>query len=72
MTDENQAVTALPRCNGPSGLHLWSIPETKTGRQTCLWCPAVKYPDGAGAPGRGLPGCAAGTGGRPAGRGRPY
>lgn len=31
-------------CVWPTGKHFWSVPEP-SGRQTCLWCPAVKRPE---------------------------
>lgn len=31
-------------CTWPSGQHFWSVPNA-SGRQTCLWCPAVREPE---------------------------
>ncbi len=31
-------------CIFPPGKHFWSVPEP-SGRQTCLWCPAEKWPE---------------------------
>lgn len=35
---------AESECVFPTGKHFWSVPEP-SGRQTCLWCPAVRWPE---------------------------